>query len=277
MTWEDNQIITYISNNISRIIPTIVAIILWIITIIFMIKQNKKKRLWLFEIYKNDLIDLEETTIKNDLKISYKNNSVSKISLYVFELKNVWDIIIEKEDFIEWRVFCLMFTWVSVIGVNIKSVKPDFLKNYIIELDYSDNEIRIDPFTLDVWESIQVEVILDWTPLKIEEWYRIKWIWSLIKNNVKGKQRKIIFFLIFSFLFYLIISVLNDEAKWIRRNYFDSSNFANIRYQILFYISYLSFIVSFWFAIKYIALVKYTDSDKKEPTLISFIKRFLSN
>lgn len=269
--WDD--IINYMKNNILTIFFWLLAVIL---TIIQIRTSRRKKRLWFFEIYKNNLIDLKNTTIKNDLKISYKGKSVSKVGLYVFELKNIWNIIIEKDDFIEWRIFSVIFGWVNVIWVNLKSVYPEFLWNYDFILDYFENEVRIDPFTLDVWESIQIEVILDWIPESVSQWYRIKWIWSLTNNNIKSKQKKVMFFMMLSLLFYWVISTLNDKAMWNVKNYFDPDNFASIWYQILFYLSFLLIIISFAFSIRHIIRSKkYIDSDNNDSNLKRFIKKLL--
>jgi hypothetical protein len=237
-----------------RVQINLVAVIWWAIALLvwfFPIKNKNKKILEFVELNKWEVVDVKNKWFKETLEIVYWDKKVSKLSTYLFRIKNIGNTTIDKKEFIENQNFEIYFNEnCEVIGYEIIESSSNHLENSL-EFDYSWSKFSIKPFTFNSGEYIEIRIIIDGDVTSSNQEWRIKNV-RITHSNLKRKVWILMWFSVFFALIYTLLHSLNKKYMWESWNIFDSSNYANIRFQTFMIISFFWFVVLYSYAFVFI-------------------------
>ena len=251
-----SEILEFLKDNLgiilSILVPSVITIILYAISI-------KSKKISFTKIYTWKLVNTDTKFISNKLSIKIGKKTIKDLSVFIFELKNTWKVVVDKSDFIDWKDLIIEFKWWELLLSNLKETTPDYLKddvNFLVK----ENQLCIKPFTINTWDSLIFEVFYEWKNKKIIPKPRIKWITKLKKVNfIKQK----LFFLFFAFLFANLSIFLKalDKSLISTKSVFDIFFKDNVEIQNIYLkiCNYLLIIVIFYFIYRIVKVENTSD------------------
>lgn len=269
----------YLQPAWQRISTNLVAVIWWGIALLiwyFPIRNKNKKILEFIELNKWEVVDVKNKWFKETLEISYWDKKVSKLSTYTFRLKNIWNKVINKEDFIdeEWIELFLNKNdeklSLNIIWVEVTDTSSSLLEKSL-ELNYFLHWFWIKPFVLNPWEYFTIRVVVDW---EISSWYletRIKET-ELLKTNFRAK---LLLTSVFAYLVLVIVFILQLINKYILWKILpDPANYANdfLRFTILI-LPWISFYLMIYVIVLVIKM-KWLKKIKEKISFKNLLKKF---
>lgn len=267
-----NLFFEYIKYNflslLSIIVPTIVAIFIFYL-------QRKKKKINLFVIYNWKIINSSNSIINKKLSIKFWDKEINDLGLLIFEIKNTWNVIIDKNDFIDNKDLVIEFNWWEILVSNLKETTPDYLKE---DVWYSIlwNKLLINPFTINTWDSLIFEVLANWDIEKIISKPRIKWIKEIKKVNFNFSKIKYFIFMAL-FLYWAMFIKYYDKALFENKSVIEVFKSNEILHNNFLKVMYYIFpIITFYFFYKFIKIEIIADKLRWRVKWDSFLKNLIN-
>lgn len=267
-----NLFFEYLKNNLlwllSIIVPTIVAIFIFYL-------QRKKKKINLFVIYNWKIINSSNSIINKKLSIKFWDKEINDLGLLIFEIKNTWNVVIDKNDFIDNKDLVIEFNWWEILVSNLKETTPDYLKE---DVWYSIlwNKLLINPFTINTWDSLIFEVLANWDIEKISPKPRIKWIKEIKKVNFNFSKIKY-FLWTALFIYWAIFIKYFDKAIYENKSIIEIFNNNEVLHNnILKTLYYIFPIIALYLFYKFIKIEIIADKLRWRVKWDNFIKNLIN-
>lgn len=257
--------------------PHIIWFLWLLIPVIIYLVSNKTKKIAFTKIYTWKLINTDTKFINNKLSIKIWDKVIKDLSVFIFELKNVWKIVVDKTDFIDWKDLIIEFEWWDLLLANLKETLPEYLRDEV-SFSVKENKLCIKPFIINTGDSLIFEVFYEWDNKKVIPKPRIKGIINF-KNVSFTKQR--LFFLFIA----MIIANLQLFIKAVDKSLLSNETAVDIFFKqnveiqniYLRYSSYLLIFVMVYFLYRFVKVENTADRLRWRIRWENKVRTFLKN